>query len=125
MVNQYETTLIVTPVLTDTELKELTSGYVKFLKSKGAEIVQEDQWGLKQLAYPIKKKTTGFYFLVEYKVDTQVISEFELNLKRDENIMRFLTVRLDKYAVKYNEDKRNGLIGKKKTENKEKAEEEA
>lgn len=123
MVNQYETTLIVTPVLTDTELKELTSGYVKFLKSKGAEIIQEDHWGLKQLAYPIKKKTTGFYFLVEFKVDTQVISEFELNLKRDENVMRFLTVRLDKYAIKYNEDKRNGLIGKKKS--KETTEEEA
>lgn len=125
MVNQYETTLIVTPVLTDTELKELTSGYVKFLKSKGAEIIDEDHWGLKQLAYPIKKKTTGFYFLVEYKVDTQVISEFELNLKRDESIMRFLTVKLDKYAVKYNDDKRKGLIGRKKSDNKEKAEEEA
>lgn len=123
MVNQYETTVIVTPVLTDAELKELTSGYVKFLKSKGAEIIHEDHWGLKQLAYPIKKKTTGFYFLVEYKVDTQVISELELNLKRDESIMRFLTVSLDKYAIKYNEDKRNGLIGKKKS--KETTEEEA
>lgn len=125
MVNQYETTLIVTPVLTDTELKELTSGYVKFLKSKGAEIIQEDHWGLKQLAYPIKKKTTGFYFLVEFKVDTQVISEFELNLKRDESVMRFLTVKLDKYAVKYNDDKRKGLIGRKKKDSKETTEEEA
>ena len=125
MVNQYETTLIVTPVLTDTELKELTSGYVKFLKSKGAEIIHEDHWGLKQLAYPIKNKTTGFYFLVEFKVDTQVINEFEVNLKRDESVMRFLTVKLDKYAVKYNEDKRNGLIGRKKKDSKETTEEEA
>lgn len=112
---QYETTIIVTPVLTDTELKELVSGYTKFLKSNGAEIVHEDYWGLRQLAYPIKKKTSGFYFTVEYKAPTDLLDKLELTFRRDENIMRFLSIKLDKHSMEFNEKKRKGLIGKKKT----------
>jgi small subunit ribosomal protein S6 len=119
---QYETTIVVTPVLTDTELKALQSGYVSFLKNSEAEIVQEEAWGLKQLAYPIQKKTSGFYFTVEFKASTDLIAKLELNLKRDENVLRFLTVKLDKYSLEYNDKKRKGLVGRKKkpvTENKE------
>lgn len=113
--NQYETTFIVTPVLKEEDVKESIKSYVDFLKSNGAEIVEEDHWGLKKLAYPIKKKTTGIYHHVEFKADTQLIEKLELSLKRDENIMRFLTVRCDKYAIKYNDDKRAGLVGRNKT----------
>lgn len=123
MLQQYETTIIVTPVLTDTELKDLTSGYTEFLKSNGAEIIQEEFWGLKQLAYPITKKTSGFYFTVEYKCATDLIDKLELNFRRDENIMRFLTVKLDKYAAEYNDKKRKGLVGRKKKDSKEVKEE--
>lgn len=111
---QFETTFIVTPVLTDNDLKDAIKVYVDFLKSNGAEIVHEDHWGLRQLAYPIKKKTTGFYFTVEYKAGGELIDKLELNLRRDENILRFLTVKLDKYAIEYNDKKRKGLIGRKK-----------
>ena len=110
---QYETTLIITPVLTDAELKKLTSNYVKSLKSDKAEIVHENHWGLRQLAYPIKNKTTGFYFTFEYKADPALIAKLEVDLKRDENVLRFLTIKLDKYSIDYNERKRNGLIGRK------------
>jgi|TARA_B110000908_G_C9858499_1_gene273061 small subunit ribosomal protein S6 len=113
--NQYETTFIVTPVLTEEGIKETVKQYTAFLKSNGAEVVEEDHWGLKKLAYPIQKKTTGIYHHVEFKADTQLIGKLELSLKRDENIMRFLTVRCDKYAVKYNDDKRAGLVGRNKT----------
>jgi small subunit ribosomal protein S6 len=116
MANQYETTIIVSPVLTDAELKKEVSNHVKFLKSNKAEIVHEHNWGLKPLAYPIEKKTTGFYFTVEYKAPVEVIPTFELNLKRDENVMRFLTIRLDKFAIDYNEKKRKGLIGRKRNQ---------
>ncbi len=118
--NQYETTFIVTPVLTEEGVKETVKQYTAFLKSNGAEIVEEDHWGLKKLAYPIQKKTTGIYHHVEFKADTQLIEKLELSLKRDENIMRFLTVRCDKYAIKYNDDKRAGLVGRNKTVNKDK-----
>jgi len=113
MLVNYETTFIMTPVLTDTELKKQATGYVKSLKSNGAEIVHEYHWGLKQLAYPIRNKTTGFYFTVEYQSPSDAIAKLELALKRDDNVMRFLTVKLDKYAVDYNDRKKNGLIGRK------------
>lgn len=122
MLKQYETTLIVTPVLTDTELRQLTSGYIDFLKDNGAEIVHEEFLGMKQLAYPIKKKTSGFYYSVEFKADGDLIDKLELNFRRDENILRFLSVKLDKYAAEFNDKKRQGLIGKKKKDSKQETE---
>lgn len=123
--NQYETTFIVTPVLSDEDVKKTVKEYTDFLKSNGAEIVEEAHWGLKQLAYNINKKTTGIYHHIEYKVAADVIDKFELSLRRDESIMRFLTVRLDKYAVKYNDDKRAGLVGRNKKKQEPKKEQEA
>ena len=123
--NQYETTFIVTPVLSDEDVKKTINEYMDFLKSNGAEIVEEAHWGLKQMAYPIKKKTTGIYHHVEYTADTAMIEKFELSLRRDESIMRFLTIRVDKYAKKYNDDKRAGLVGRNKKKQEPKKVEEA
>ncbi|MCD6112508.1 MAG: 30S ribosomal protein S6 [Bacteroidales bacterium] len=106
MVNQYETVFIMTPVLSENQMKETVKKIKEFLKSKGAEIVFEDNWGLRKLAYPIQKKKTGFYQLFEYKAQGSIIRDFEVMLKRDERILRFLTVALDKYAIAYNEKKR-------------------
>lgn len=123
--NQYETTFIVTPVLSEGDVKKTVQEYVDFLKSNGAEIVEQDHWGLKQLSYPINKKTTGIYHHVEYKAAAELIEKFELSLRRDESIMRFLTVRLGKYAIKYNDDKRAGLVGRNKKNQEPKKEQEA
>lgn len=101
--NQYETIFVMTPVLSDEQMKETVNDYKTFLKEKGATIVNEENWGLKKLAYPIKKKSTGFYFLVEFKAEGSVIAELELAYKRDERLLRFLTVSLDKHAVAFNE----------------------
>jgi small subunit ribosomal protein S6 len=106
MANQYETVFIMTPVLSDDQMKETVAKYQKYLKDKGAEIVLEDNWGLRKLAYPIQKKTTGFYYLIEFKSEGDIIRDVELTFKRDERIIRFLTVKLDKHAVAYNEKKR-------------------
>lgn len=114
MNNNYETTIIVTPVLPEEEVKNTVNSYVDFLKKNGGEIVEIDRWGLRQLAYPIKKKTTGFYTVIEFVADSQLIDKLELSYRRDENILRFMTVKLDKYAVKYNDDKRKGLVGRNK-----------
>ncbi|GIV34780.1 MAG: 30S ribosomal protein S6 [Chitinophagales bacterium] len=111
---QYETTLILTPEKSDSEVSKLIKGYVKFLKSHQAKIIHEESWGLRNLAYPIRKKTTGYYYIVEYVAPTELIKDLELNLKRDEAVLRFLTVKLDKYAIDYNERKRKGLIGREK-----------
>jgi len=106
MSNQYETVFIMTPVLSDEQMKETVEKYQKFLKDKGAEIVFENNWGLRKLAYPIQKKSTGFYHLIEFKADPSIIREWEVTFKRDERILRFLTVVLDKHSIAYNEKKR-------------------
>ena len=112
MGRNYELVIVITPVLKDAEQKELANAYIDLLKTYGAEIIEKDFWGLKQLAYPIKKKTTGVYMVVEYKSEVDVVDKVELQLKRDERILRFLTTRLDKHAIEYNEKKRQGLVGR-------------
>lgn len=106
MKNQYETVFIITPVLSDAQMKETVQNIRDMLKERGADLVHEEHWGLKKLAYPIQKKSTGFYHLLEYQAEGSMLEEFELELKRDERVMRFLTVKLDKHAVAYNEKKR-------------------
>ncbi len=106
MLKNYETVFIMTPVLSDDQMKETVSKFQKLLKDKGAEIIHEDQWGLRKLAYPIQKKTSGFYHLIEFKAEGSLINDLEVAFKRDERIIRFLTVALDKHAVIYNEKKR-------------------
>jgi len=107
MLKQYETVFIMTPVLSDEQMKETVEKYQKFLVSKGAGVVFEDHWGLRKLAYPIQKKSTGFYHLIEFMAEPSMIREWEVTFKRDERILRFLTVALDKHMVAYSEKKRN------------------
>lgn len=112
---QYEVTFIVDPVLSGEEIKAIAQTYVDLLKREDCEIVHVDEMGLQTLAYPINKRNSGVYYCVEFKASNhKVIDNVELALRRDERIMRFLTVSLDKFGVKYNEDKRKGLIGKAK-----------
>lgn len=112
---QYEVTFIVDPVLSGDEIKSTAQTYIDALTNAGCTIVHVDEMGLRQLAYPINRRTSGVYYCVEFQTPTgDMINKFELALRRDERIMRFLTVKLDKYGVKYNDDKRNGLIGSKK-----------
>jgi small subunit ribosomal protein S6 len=106
MINQYETVFIMTPVLSDEQMKETVKKFRDLLEKQGAEIVHESHWGLKKLAYPIQKKTTGFYHLIEFKAEGPVINTLEINFRRDERIIRFLTVKLDRHAIAYNEKKR-------------------
>jgi len=113
--NQYEVTFIVDPVLSGDEIKATAQTYVDHLKAEGCEIVHMDEMGLRQLAYPINRRTSGIYYCIEFQAETgELLEKLELALRRDERIMRFLTVKLDKYGIKYNDDKRQGKIGKVK-----------
>jgi small subunit ribosomal protein S6 len=96
-------------------MKEAVKKFEDILTKNGAEIVFEDFWGMRKLAYPIQKKTTGFYYLIEFKAEGEVIAKLETAYKRDERLLRFLTVSLDKHAVAYNEKRRaNGLKSQQK-----------
>ena len=111
----YEVTFIIDPVLSGDEIKATAKIYEEMLTNEGCSITHIDEMGLRQLAYPINKRNSGIYYCLEFQTPTgAIISKLELALRRDERIMRFLSVNLDKYGVKYNQDKRNGLIGKAK-----------
>ena len=106
MLNQYETVFITTPVLSESQMKETVDKFKNILTESKAEIVHEENWGLRKLAYPIQKKSTGFYYMIEFLADGSQIQKIETEFKRDERIIRFLVVKLDKYAVAYAEKKR-------------------
>ncbi|NNF81222.1 MAG: 30S ribosomal protein S6 [Flavobacteriaceae bacterium] len=104
--NHYETVFILNPVLSEEQIKETVKKYEGFLTSKGAKMIAKEDWGLKKLAYPIQNKKSGFYHLFEYTVDGEVINQLEVEFRRDERFMRYLTVKLDKYAVAWAEKRR-------------------
>ena len=107
MMNQYETVFIMTPVLSDQQMKETVEKFKGVLTAQGAEIINEESWGLKKMAYPIQKKSTGFYQLIEFKAEPTAIDKLEIAYRRDERVSRFLTVKNEKYAAIYAEKRRN------------------
>jgi small subunit ribosomal protein S6 len=111
--NHYETVFILTPVLSDVQMKEAVDKFKGILTQEGAEIVNEEEWGLRKLAYPIQKKSTGFYALLQFKGEPSLVEKLELQYRRDERVIRFLTFHMDKFAVEYAE-KRKSLKSSKK-----------
>ena len=107
MMNQYETVFIMTPVLSDQQMKETVEKFKGVLTAQGAEIINEESWGLKKMAYPIQNKSTGFYQLIEFKAEPTTIDKLEIAYRRDERVIRFLTVKNEKYAAIYAEKRRN------------------
>ena len=105
--NQYETVFILTPVLSDEQMKETVAKFKKLLTDNGAEILNEEAWGLKKLAYNIQKKSSGFYCLIEFKGEPTIVNTLETGYRRDERVIRYMTTRLDKYAAQYAEKRRS------------------
>jgi len=116
MLNHYETVFITTPVLSEAQMKEAVDKFKNVITSNGGEIIHEENWGLKKLAYPIQKKSTGFYYLIEFRAEGKLVETLELQYRRDEKIIRFLTMKMDKYAVEYSEKKRARKESTKQTE---------
>lgn len=116
MSRNYETVIIFSPLLGEEDVKRAVKKYKKLLQDQDAKIVEERNWGLKQLAYSINGKSNGIYYIMEFATDNHsIIGKLEVEYKRDEeNIIRFLTVALDKYGMEYNEKRRQGLVGKNK-----------
>lgn len=113
MLKNYETVFILTPVLSETQMKDTVEKFKKILKDTKAKTINEEEWGLRKLAYPIEHKSTGFYNLFEFEAEPTAIKTFETELRRDEKVMRFLTIALDKHALEYNNKRRKGDFKKK------------
>ena len=107
MMNQYETVFIMTPVLSDQQMKETVEKLNGVLTQHGAQIINEEEWGLKTLAYPIQKKSTGFYELIEFKAEPEAVAKLEMAVRRDERVIRSLVVKQEKYAAEYAAKRRN------------------
>ena len=99
--NKYETVFILTPVLSDDQMKETVEKFKNVLTDNGGNIENEENWGLRKLAYPIENKNTGFYTLIEFEGEPTIVAKLETAFRRDEKVIRFLTFRLDKYAAEY------------------------
>ena len=110
--NHYETVFILNPVLSETQIEETVKKFEDFLTKNGAKMVSKEDWGLKKLAYPIQHKKSGFYHLFEFTAPGEAIAPYEQEFKRDERIMRFLTVKLDKHAIEWAEKRRTKLKAK-------------
>ena len=111
--NNYETVFILTPVLSDAQVEEAVKKFEDLLTSNNCEIVAKENWGLKKLAYPIQKKSTGFYQLVEFNAEPTVVEKLEIAFRRDEKVIRFLTFRMEKYAAEYAAKRRHVKLTKK------------
>ena len=110
--NKYETVFILTPVLSDDQMKETVEKFKQVLTDNGGTIENEENWGLRKLAYPIENKNTGFYTLIEFNGEPTIVAKLETAFRRDEKVIRFQTVKLEKYAIEYAEKRRN-KFGKK------------
>ena len=109
--NSYETVFILTPVLSDDQAKEAVQKFESEIANFGGKLKHSEKWGLKKLAYPIQKKSTGFYFLLDFKLEGTLLAKFETELKRDERIMRFLTVKMDPDHLAFSEKRRAKVAG--------------
>ena len=110
----YETVFILNPVLSEDQAKDTVEKFVKLLKKAKADVINTENWGLRKLAYPIQKKSTGFYNLIEFEAAPETVSSLETEFRRDESVMRFMTTVLDKFAVEYNARRRKGEFNKNK-----------
>lgn len=115
MTNRYETVFILTPVLSDDQAKEAVAKFKTLVSDAGAKVTSQEDWGLRKLAYPIQKKSTGFYHLMEFEGPGSVVNELEVAFRRDERLLRFLTVKLEKHAQEYAEKRKARLKNQKAT----------
>ena len=113
MLNHYEAVFILTPVLSEEQMKEAVEKFRAVITENGGEMVNEENWGLRKLAYPIQKKSTGFYNLFDFKVQPDAIAKLELVFRRDERVIRFLTFKMEKHFEAYSEKRRRTIKEKK------------
>lgn len=111
---QYESVIIITPLLSEEQVKDSIAKYRQLITSEGGKVVSEESWGLTKMAYPISKKNSAFYHLFEFTANDQFVSKWELTLKRDERVLRYMTVTLDKHSIAYNQRRRNGELNSQK-----------
>ncbi|HOI30640.1 MAG TPA: 30S ribosomal protein S6 [Melioribacteraceae bacterium] len=95
----YESVVLINAALEDDQIESTISRILEVITTNGGEIIEADKWGRKRLAYPIKKAKSGYYLVLRFKAPTELISILERNYRLDENIIRYITIALDKNAL--------------------------
>lgn len=115
MTNRYETVFILTPVLSEDQTKEAVKKFKDLIKAGNGKVHHEESWGMRKLAYPIQKKSTGFYHLIEFESEPTLVAKLETEYRRDERVIRFLTIVMDKHHIAFAEKRRTKRAAKKET----------
>ncbi len=112
--NEYETTFILTPDLSGDEQKQAVDKIVNLIKDNGGTVHIREHWGVRKLAYPIARKTSGFYVYMEFNAPGAIIPKLEQTYRYDDQVIRYLTVKLEKHALAYNKKRRDQSFGLRK-----------
>ena len=99
----YELTYIVNSVISDEQVKAMVSRVTAYVKENAGEIIEVDEWGARRLAFPIQKKRNGYYVNMYFKAPGELIPRLERAMEIDDNILRYLTLRMDPKMVRHYE----------------------
>ncbi len=92
---RYESVIILDPDLPDDDIQAFTNRYTELIRSYGGDIIKVDDWGLKKLAYLVKKREKGRYIFIDYAGVPELIAEMERQFKISEEVIKFLSIKLD------------------------------
>jgi small subunit ribosomal protein S6 len=112
--NEYETTFILKPELSEGECKKAVEKVVGMIKDAGGKVHNIEHWGVRRLAYPIQRKTNGYYAFIEFSAMSEFIENLERNYRYDDNVLRYLTVKLERHALEFNQKRRDQEFGLRK-----------
>ncbi|GAB4411697.1 MAG: 30S ribosomal protein S6 [Bacteroidia bacterium] len=112
--NEYETTFILNPELPEGEHKKAVDKFVNLIRDNGGEVHNIEHWGMRKLAYPIARKTNGYYVFIEFRGNAEFIAKLDQSYRYDDQVIRFLTVKLDKHALAFNRKRREQEFGLRK-----------
>lgn len=104
--NHYEAVFILTPILSADQTKETVDKFANLITDNGGVMVNREEWGQRKLAYPIHKLSTGNYFFFEFDAEPTFVDTLEINFRRDDHVIRFLTFKQGPFAHEYAEKRR-------------------
>lgn len=100
---KYETTVIINPTLEEHQIEDIVKNIEGMISNSGGSIKSIERWGRKRLSYPINKRNNGYYAHIEFEAGGNLIVDLERNFEYDDNIMRYLTIRLDQKMIEAKE----------------------
>lgn len=112
--HDYETTFILKPELPEGEHKAAVNKFISLIKENGGEVSNIEYWGVRRMAYSIQRKSSGFYAFLEFRALPDLITKLEQEYRYDDNVLRYLTVKLTRHHLAFNKKRREQGFGLRK-----------